>query len=101
MPTSDTDHRHTIHTLYDFIGEHLYLSRPDLEIGGEKFNSALLLSLLTALLGGKELIIGEPGLGKTTSAEYVSALLYRIPLGVLWGSEVAGHPDRGKNGRPA
>ncbi len=103
MPTSDTDHHHTIHTLYDFISEHLYLSRPDLEVGGEKFNSALLLSLLTALLGGKELVIGEPGLGKTTSAEYVCALLYRIPLGVLWGSEVAGHPEQTEEkmvGRP-
>ncbi len=103
MPTTDTDHHHTIHTLYDFISEHLYLSRPDLEVGGEKFNSALLLSLLTALLGGKELVIGEPGLGKTTSAEYVCALLYRIPLGVLWGSEVAGHPEQTEEkmvGRP-
>ncbi|HJY80571.1 MAG TPA: AAA family ATPase [Candidatus Binatia bacterium] len=103
MPTAETDHHHTIHTLYDFISEHLYLSRPDLEVGGEKFNSALLLSLLTALLGGKELVIGEPGLGKTTSAEYVCALLYRIPLGVLWGSEVAGHPEQTEEkmiGRP-
>jgi len=103
MPTTDADHRQTIRALYDFIGEHLYLSRPDLEVGGEKYNSALLLSLLTALLGGKELVIGEPGLGKTTSAEYVSALLYRIPLGVLWGSEVAGHPEQTEEkmvGRP-
>ena len=41
----------------------------DLEIKGEKYNSAILFSLLTALKQGKELIIGEPGLGKTTSAE--------------------------------
>jgi MoxR-like ATPase len=102
MPTSAADH-HTIHDLYDFISEHLYLNRPDLEVSGERFNSTLLLSLLTALLGGKELIIGEPGLGKTTSAEYVCSLLYRIPLGVLWGSEVAGHPEQTEEkmvGRP-
>lgn len=103
MSIPELDNHHTIRALYTFIGEHLYLNRPDLEAGGEKFNSTLLLSLLTALLGGKALVIGEPGLGKTTSAEYVSALLYRIPLGVLWGSEVAGHPEQTEEkmiGRP-
>ena len=103
MPTTETDTHRTVRALYDFISEHLYLNRPDLEVGGEKLNSTLLLSLLTALLGGKELVIGEPGLGKTTSAEYACALLYRIPLGVLWGSEVAGHPEQTEEkmvGRP-
>jgi hypothetical protein len=103
MTSVTTDYHRTIRTLYDFISEHLYLNRPDLNLGGEKLNSTLLLSLLTALIGGKALIIGEPGLGKTTSAEYVSALLYRIPLGVLWGSEVAGHPEQTEEkiiGRP-
>ena len=103
MPIPDTDNHRTIHALYAFMSEHLYLNRPDVEVGGEKFNSTLLLSLLTALLGGKELVSGEPGLGKTTSAEYVCALLYRLPLGVLWGSEVAGHPEQTEEkmvGRP-
>ena len=94
---------HTVRELYDFIGEHLYLNRPDLDLGGEKLNSTLLLSLLTALIGGKALIIGEPGLGKTTSAEYIACLFYRIPLGVIWGSQVAGHPEQTEEkivGRP-
>jgi len=49
------------------------------------------------------LIIGEPGLGKTTSAEYVSSLIYQFPLGVIWGSEVSGHPEQTEEkiiGRP-
>ena len=95
--------RHAVRDVYDFIGEHLYLNRPDLDLGGEKLNSTLLLSLLTALIGGKALIIGEPGLGKTTSAEYIASLLYRIPLGVIWGSQVAGHPEQTEEkiiGRP-
>ena len=95
--------RHVVRDVYDFIGEHLYLNRPDLDLDGEKLNSTLLLSLLTALLGGKALIIGEPGLGKTTSAEYIASLLYRIPLGVIWGSQVAGHPEQTEEkiiGRP-
>jgi len=63
----------------------------------------MLLTLLTGLIKGKELIIGEPGLGKTTSAEYISSLLYQCPLGVIWGSEVPGHPEQTEEkiiGRP-
>jgi len=89
--------------LYHFISDHLYFNRPDLEVKGEAFNSAILLSLLTGLVKGKELIIGEPGLGKTTSAEFVCSLIYQFPLGVIWGSEVSGHPEQTEEkiiGRP-
>jgi MoxR-like ATPase len=89
--------------LYQFIHDHLYFNRPDLEIKGERFNSTILLSLLTGLKKGKELIIGEPGLGKTTSAEFVCSLIYQLPLGVVWGSEVSGHPEQTEEkivGRP-
>jgi MoxR-like ATPase len=95
--------RETVLEIYKFIQENLYLNRPDMEIKGIQFNSALLMSLLTGLSQGKELIIGEPGLGKTTSAEYVCALLYRFPLGTIWGSEVSGHPEQTEEkiiGRP-
>jgi MoxR-like ATPase len=95
--------RETIRGIYNYIQENLYLNRPDIEVKGVQFNSALMLSLLTGLCQGKELIIGEPGLGKTTSAEYVCALLYRFPLGTIWGSEVSGHPEQTEEkiiGRP-
>jgi len=95
--------RETVRDIHRYIGDNLYFSRPDLEIKGEKFNSALFLTLLTGLRQGKALIIGEPGLGKTTSAEYVSSLLYRVPLGTIWGSEVSGHPEQTEEkiiGRP-
>ncbi len=89
--------------IYQFISDHLYFNRPDIEIKGEPYNSAILLSLLTGLLKGKELIIGEPGLGKTTSAEFICSLVYQFPLGVIWGSEVSGHPEQTEEkiiGRP-
>ena len=89
--------------IYQFISDHLYFNRPDIEIKGERFNSAILFSLLTGLKKGKELIIGEPGLGKTTSAEFVCSLIYQFPLGVIWGSEVSGHPEQTEEkivGRP-
>jgi MoxR-like ATPase len=95
--------RKKVGEIYDYIQENLYLNRPDIEVKGVQFNSALMMSLLTGLCQGKELIIGEPGLGKTTSAEYICALLYRFPLGTIWGSEVPGHPEQTEEkiiGRP-
>ncbi|MDH3803369.1 MAG: AAA family ATPase, partial [Deltaproteobacteria bacterium] len=96
-------YRHTVRELYDFIQSRLYFNRPDLQVGGEQFNSTLLFTLLTALTGGKALIIGEPGLGKTTAAEYVGSLLYQLPVGTVWASEVGGHPEQTEEkiiGRP-
>jgi MoxR-like ATPase len=97
------DYRERVRRIYRFIEESLYFNRPDVELKGERYNSALLFSMLTALNRGKELIIGEPGLGKTTSAEYVCALLYQFPLGAIWSSEVSGHPEQTEEkiiGRP-
>lgn len=95
--------RALIRALYTFISERLYFNRPDLSVQGETANATLLLSLLTALVGGKALIIGEPGLGKTTAAEYICALLYCLPLGVIWSGGVSGHPEQTEEkivGRP-
>ncbi len=103
MNTVNTDLRAKAIQIYEFIRDHLYLNRPDLTVGGESFNTALLMSLLVGLCRGKALIIGEPGLGKTTSVEYTGALLYRIPLGTLWRGEVSGHPEQTEEkiiGRP-
>jgi len=99
----DGHYQKRLRNMYNYISDNLYLNRPDIEIKGEKFNSALLLGLLSAINRGKELIIGEPGLGKTTSAEYVGSIVYRYPLGVIWGSEVPGHPEQTEEkiiGRP-
>ena len=95
--------RRKVRDIYEFIQDNLYLNRPDMKVGEESFNSALLFSLLTALNQGKELIIGEPGLGKTTSAEYIGAVTYRLPLELIWASEVSGHPEQTEEkiiGRP-
>lgn len=93
----------TVRDIITFIQDRLYFNRADLEIKGQTHNAALLFSALTGLLGGKILIVGEPGLGKTTSAEYIGALLYRLPLGAVWEAEVSGHPEQTEEkivGRP-
>jgi len=99
----DNGYQTQVMEIYQFINARLYFNRPDLEIKGENFNSTILFGLLTGLVKGKELIIGEPGLGKTTSAEFVGSLLYQYPLGMIWGSEVSGHPEQTEEkiiGRP-
>jgi hypothetical protein len=83
VPMKNGHFQTRIRDIYTYISENLYLNRPDITVKDESFNSTLLLSLLTGLNRGKELIIGEPGLGKTTSAEYVGSILYRYPLGVI------------------
>ena len=96
-------HRAKVHHIYAYIRDNYYLNRPDLRIKGEEFNAALLFSLLVGLFQGKALIIGEPGLGKTTSVEYMGALLYRLPLGTIWRGEISGHPEQTEEkiiGRP-
>lgn len=103
IPSNGNNTRQTVREIYRYIQDNLYLNRPDMEIAGSSFNSATLMSLLTGLCQGNELIIGEPGLGKTTSAEYICVLLYRFPLGVIWTSEVSGHPEQTEEkiiGRP-
>ncbi|MEM2989905.1 MAG: AAA family ATPase, partial [Halobacteria archaeon] len=92
-----------IEKLYSFVSENLYFNIPDIQVEEKGYNSTLLLSLITALTGGKELIVGEPGLGKTTSAEYISCLIYQLPLDIIWDSEVEGHPEQTEEkikGRP-
>ena len=96
-------HKAKVHHIYAYIRDNYYLNRPDLRIKGEEFNAALLFSLLVGLFQGKALIIGEPGLGKTTSVEYMGALLYRLPLGSIWRGEISGHPEQTEEkiiGRP-
>jgi hypothetical protein len=102
-PSNSDVLRNRVQDIMTFIQGRLYYNRPDLEVKGAQYNAALLFGMLTGLSGGKELIVGEPGLGKTTSAEYISALLYRIPLGAIWGAEVSGHPEQTEEkivGRP-
>jgi len=92
-----------INEIYEFISKKLIYTRNDISISGKSYNSTLLVSILTALVSGKQLIIGEPGLGKTTTSEYVASLFYSLPLEVIWNSEIHGNPEQTEEkmiGRP-
>jgi len=95
--------REKVFEIYNFVDENLYYNIRDLEIKERKFNSMLLFSILTCLVPGKQLIVGEPGLGKTTTSEYISCLFYSLPLEVIYSSEIHGNPEQTEEkmiGRP-
>jgi len=83
-----------IRKMYEFISEELYLCMPDMEVSGEQFNSTLLFEILSCLNDGKQMLMGEYGLGKTTSSEQVISLLELLPKEVVIGSEIRGHPEQ-------
>jgi hypothetical protein len=79
--------------IYDYIKDNLYFCHKDMEIGKYEFNSNLLFGLLTSVNKGKQLSMGEYGIGKTTSSEYLLSFVYGIPRGVLVSSTVRGNPE--------
>ena len=82
-----------VRTLYETIRNNFYLCRDDFEVGGEKFNSALLFGVLTELNKGKQLLFGEYGGGKTTSAEYLNAVFNVLPLDLVKRVAIRGNPQ--------
>jgi hypothetical protein len=79
--------------LYSFIKGNLYLCMNDMSIGSVNLNSALLFSMMTSLNGGRQLLYGEYGHGKTTSAENIISLLYGYPSEIVLESSLKGNPE--------
>lgn len=79
--------------LYDRIRNDFYLCRNDLEVSGESYSSALLLGALTELNKGNQLVLGEYGGGKTTSAEYLHSVFNSLPLDLVKRVKIRGHPQ--------
>lgn len=82
-----------IKNLYEQIRKDLYLCRDDLTIGNDKFNSSLLFGILTELNRGKQLLFGEYGGGKTTSAEYLHSLFHNLPIDIVRRVVIRGSPQ--------
>jgi len=87
----DSKIRDKVEKIYKVIEENLYVCEPDERFGNT--NPTLLFSILTCLVNGKELIFGNVGMGKTTSAEAIISLMYGIPLEVILSSEAHGDPE--------
>jgi len=79
--------------LYGYVKDNLYLCHSNMQIGANRFNSNLLLGLLTSINRGKQLTMGEYGLGKTTSAEVLLSMVYGIPKTVMSSCSLKGHAE--------
>ncbi len=83
--------------IYDKMTSSFFFINPtdnDILDGDNKYNSNLLLTLLTGVVKGKQIIYGNPGTGKTTSVEIASSMLYSLPLdSVISYGEIHGQPE--------
>jgi len=86
-------HQDKVKNLYEQIRKDFYLCRDDLTIGNDKFNSSLLFGTLTELNKGKQLLFGEYGGGKTTSAEYLHSLFHNLPIDIVRRVVIRGSPQ--------
>jgi len=81
-----------IRELHNYVQSSYYLSYPNLSIGGDEFNDVIIFSAITGINAGKELLVGNYGLGKTTVAEVVSSIIYGYPPEIVQLCELNGHP---------
>lgn len=87
----------------EYISNSYYVSRPNLTIDGEEFNDVVLFTFLTYLNGGKQIMIGNYGDGKTTVCEAVNSIFHSLPLELMSHALLRSHPERTKEeiiGRP-
>jgi MoxR-like ATPase len=85
--------RDKVFRMADFIGMSYYVSNPNMAVGDRPANDVVLYSLMTGLLNRNQLITGNYGLGKTTTAEAVSSLLFGLPIEFVEKGMIQGHPQ--------
>lgn len=69
-----------VRNLYGLIKNRFYMCRNDMTVGGQKFNAALALGVLTELNRATMIYYGEYSLGKTTLSQYLHSLFNNWPL---------------------
>ena len=82
-----------VRELYEFVQMQLFFGDETLKIG-RNYNPLILFTILTSFLNGKELVFGDYGSGKTTSAERISSLIKAIPLEFIQAATIHGHPEQ-------
>ncbi len=80
--------------IYEFIQMTLFFGDETLQVGDKKYNPLILFTIITSIMNGKELILGEYGSGKTTSAERISCLTKYLPLEFIQAATIHGHPEQ-------
>jgi len=83
--------RQKVFGLHDYISTSYYVNHPNMKFKGRVANDVVLFSLMTALLNRNQLFVGSYGLGKTTTSEAVSSLVYRLPIEFIKSGLIKGH----------
>jgi len=83
-----------VREIYDFVQMNLFFGDETLSIGEKRCNPLVLFTIITSFLDGKELIFGEYGSGKTTSAERITSLTKTLPLEFIQATTIHGHPEQ-------
>jgi MoxR-like ATPase len=83
-----------VHELYELIRDRFYLGDELFGVGDKKYQAIALFGILSLILGGKELIYGEYGSGKTTSSERISSLVKGLPLEFVQATTIHAHPEQ-------
>lgn len=84
--------REKIRAIHDYVQASYYISDNNLKMGGEDWNDTILLSILTALSPGKEMLLGDVGNGKTTVSEAVTSIIYGYTPEFVEACELNGQP---------
>ncbi|MEM5828586.1 MAG: hypothetical protein QW197_03775 [Candidatus Aenigmatarchaeota archaeon] len=84
--------RNKVRNVAEYLQSSYYIHASNIEIDGWQTNVNILLSLSTALVNGKQLIVGTYGIGKTTLAEATLSSTLALPIQFFMATKLSGHP---------
>jgi MoxR-like ATPase len=86
--------REKIQNLYELIRDQFYLGDELFEVGDQAYLPVALFGMLSLILGGKELVLGDYGSGKTSSSERIASLITGLPLEFIQATTIHAHPEQ-------
>jgi len=83
-----------IRKLYELIRDRFYLGDELLQVGDKAYLPVALFGTFSLIIGGKELVLGDYGSGKTSSSERISSLVKGLPLEFVQAATIHAHPEQ-------
>jgi MoxR-like ATPase len=75
------------------VARNIHLDNESIEVHGNQFDPTAYFGTLSLATNGNQMLRGDPGRGKTTSAEALSSLGYGIPLEIAQDTQVKGDAE--------
>lgn len=83
-----------IHKLYELIRDHFYLGDELLHVADKSYSPVALFGTISLIIGGRELVLGDYGSGKTSSSERLASLIKGLPLEFVQATTIHAHPEQ-------